>query len=151
MNAVDWMPWDVIVFEGERLTGGRPCCFSGCSETQASPGLSVRFASMCCFSWLVRISQHESREEPQRNTALHQRPHWKTQQEPLGGSEVSLPVSSPCRVIIGPPLSLFPFVTGASQPNQCLYNVAVRLCEKDRRGRRLRSHMWRTAQCQCLR
>ncbi len=52
---------------------------------------------------------------PQRNAALHQRPRWKTQQEPLGGSEVSLPVSSPCRVIIGSPLSLFPFVTGASQ------------------------------------
>lgn len=98
-----------------QVEGLRSCCFSGCSETQASPGLSVRFASMCCFSWLVRISQRESREEPQKNAALHQRPRWKTQHEPLGGSEVSLPVSSPCRDIIGSPLSLFPFVTGASQ------------------------------------
>ncbi len=117
MSAVDWIHWDVIVFEGERAYRWKGY---GRVVSQAVVKLKPPLGSLwdlplCAVSHDSSVSPSVSRERTSEKRGAPSAASLENTTGASRGSEVSLPVSSPCRVIIGSPLSLFPFVTGASQ------------------------------------
>ncbi len=129
-GSVSWQTWFLLPYERCRLNTLRCDCVRGREAyrwkgygrvvSQAVVKLKPPLGSLwdlplCAVSHDSSVSPSVSRERTSEKRGAPSAASLENTTGASRGSEVSLPVSSPCRVIIGSPLSLFPFVTGASQ------------------------------------